>query len=59
MAAGTNATLIQLENKSAEPDMDDLETPAVTEVPTEDESNKPEVGKEDAANEGIIIVTAE
>ena len=37
--------------------MDELETPAVTEVPTEDESNKLETGKEDAAIEGNVQVS--
>ena len=51
-AADTNAALIQLANESAEPDVAEPETPAATETPTEDESNKPETGKEDATIEG-------
>ena len=51
-AADTNAALIQLANESAEPDVAEPEAPAATETPTEDESTKPETGKEDATIEG-------
>ena len=51
-AADPNAALIQLANESAEPDVAEPKTPAATETPTEDDSTKPETGKEDATIEG-------
>lgn len=51
-AADTNAALIQLAKETAEPDVAEPEAPAATAPPAEDDSNKPETGKEDATIEG-------
>ena len=51
-AADTNTALIQLANEMTEPDVAEPEAPTATETPAEDDSNKPETGKEDATIEG-------